>query len=177
MITEDYVSFETAKLLKEKGFNEWCRCCYGVDVRHNGVSIDEDEEFELKEEGREDELEYVYGGRLYDFGCNNRQEGSPYAAPTIYAAVKWLEEKHNILVVPDYVYECTDHSWCYKIYRLGKNGKPERCEIKGARYDKEKEDMVEVTVAYRDCDLSYESYATREEAVEEGVVYVLKRLI
>ena len=25
MITEDYVSFETAKLLKEKGFDETCR--------------------------------------------------------------------------------------------------------------------------------------------------------
>jgi len=24
MITEDYVSFETAKLLKEKGFDEYC---------------------------------------------------------------------------------------------------------------------------------------------------------
>ena len=27
-ITEDYVSFETAKLLKEKGFNEKCKYCY-----------------------------------------------------------------------------------------------------------------------------------------------------
>jgi hypothetical protein len=29
MITEDYVSFETAKLLKEKGFHEDCKCQYG----------------------------------------------------------------------------------------------------------------------------------------------------
>lgn len=28
MITEDYVSFETAKLLKEKGFNEGCSTTY-----------------------------------------------------------------------------------------------------------------------------------------------------
>ena len=28
MITEDYVSFETAKLLKEKGFNEGCPTTY-----------------------------------------------------------------------------------------------------------------------------------------------------
>ncbi len=32
MITEDYVSFETAKLLKEKGFNEPCIYVY----RHDG---------------------------------------------------------------------------------------------------------------------------------------------
>ena len=28
MITEDYVSFEIAKLLKEKGFSEPCYTCY-----------------------------------------------------------------------------------------------------------------------------------------------------
>jgi hypothetical protein len=28
-ITEDYVSFETARLLKEKGFHEDCKCQYG----------------------------------------------------------------------------------------------------------------------------------------------------
>ena len=33
MITEDYVSFETAKLLKEKGFDEECQQYYG-DYRY-----------------------------------------------------------------------------------------------------------------------------------------------
>ena len=33
-ITEDYVSFETAKLLKEKGFHEVCKCQYG---RHGDI--------------------------------------------------------------------------------------------------------------------------------------------
>ena len=33
-ITEDYVSFETAKLLKEKGFsNNWCNRWYNTDIR------------------------------------------------------------------------------------------------------------------------------------------------
>lgn len=32
MITEDYVSFETAKLLKEKGFDESCRAVYEEKV-------------------------------------------------------------------------------------------------------------------------------------------------
>ena len=34
-ITEDYVSFEIAKLLKEKGFHEVCKCQYG---RHGDIS-------------------------------------------------------------------------------------------------------------------------------------------
>jgi hypothetical protein len=35
MITEDYVSFETAKLLKEKGFNEGCS--FVVNAESKGV--------------------------------------------------------------------------------------------------------------------------------------------
>lgn len=97
MIIEDYVSFETAKLLKDKGFKEWCRCCYGIAVLHNGENISFDEECDLKDEGRENEIEYVEGGRLYDFGCNNRDEGAKvWAAPTLGAAMKWLREVHSI---------------------------------------------------------------------------------
>lgn len=76
MITEDYVSLETAKLLKERGFKEWCRQCYGLDVRHNGEPIDVDEEYELKDAGRENEIEYVDGGRMYNYGCGNFNPGS-----------------------------------------------------------------------------------------------------
>lgn len=94
MITEDYVSFEVAKLLKEKGFKEWCSYFYGTAVRHNGEDIDEDEEYELKAEGRGDEIEYVEGGHLYHFNCNNSKEDiNIWACPTQSLAMKWLREK------------------------------------------------------------------------------------
>jgi hypothetical protein len=32
MITEDYVSFETAKLLKEKGFDATCKKYYNLNL-------------------------------------------------------------------------------------------------------------------------------------------------
>ena len=98
MVEEDYVSFEVAKLLKEKGFKEWCRQCYGLDVRHNGEPIDFDEECELKDAGRENEIEYVDGGRMYDYGCGNFNPGSLYAAPSLYAAMKWLREVHKLFI-------------------------------------------------------------------------------
>ena len=66
-IKEDYVSFETAKLLKEKGFNE-CFCSKSyyaneqVDIKHNT-----DNHFE--------EI------------C---------LAPTLQMAMKWLREVHKI---------------------------------------------------------------------------------
>ena len=94
--------------------------------------------------------------------------------PSLWDVMKWLEEVHHILVVVDYVYECTDTSWVYKIYRLGENGKPERVEVTGVRYDKEGNPHTE-TIGYRDYELSYKSYASREEAEDEGIRYVLEK--
>ena len=101
MITEDYVSFEIAKLLKEKGFKHWCYKCYGDAVYHKGVPISFEEECDLKSEGLENEIEYVEGGYLYDFGCDNRKEDvKVWAAPTLQLAMKWLREVHKIGVFP-----------------------------------------------------------------------------
>ena len=96
------------------------------------------------------------------------------SAPSLWDVMKWLEEVHHILVVVDYVYECTDTSWVYKIYRLGENGKPERAEVTGVRYDKDGNQHTE-TIGYRDYELSCKSYATREEAEDEGIRYVLEK--
>lgn len=120
MITEDYVSFETAKLLKEKGFNEWCFKCYGVAVLHNGTDISFDEECELKDEGRGDEIEYVEGGRLYDYGCNNREKvRAVWAAPTLWAAMKWLREVHHcVICITPLTFYCGEivSKWGYCIW-------------------------------------------------------------
>ena len=68
MITEDYVSFEVAKLLKEKGFNE-----------KTPASYNESGEFQ---EG---------------FGRWNTTP-IYYSAPTFQMAMKWLRETHNIYI-------------------------------------------------------------------------------
>ena len=100
MITEDYVSFETAKLLKEKGFKHWCFKCYGTAAYHKGEPLSFDDEHDLLDAGLGDEIEYVEGGYLYDLGCNNSEKNSKVcAAPTIQMAMKWLREVHNIDVI------------------------------------------------------------------------------
>ena len=48
MITEDYVSFETAKLLKEKGFDEYCKSVYHVDSICSVASSKEETTFTAK---------------------------------------------------------------------------------------------------------------------------------
>lgn len=69
MITEDYVSFETAKLLKEKGFDE-------------ATYHDYDEK----------------GRRWFEevLVCHNSQGG--IACPTLQMTMKWLREVHHYYI-------------------------------------------------------------------------------
>jgi hypothetical protein len=71
MITEDYVSFETAKLLKEKGFN---KDTYTMSM--------------YDENGNAKDILLLKAGE------------KPVLRPTLQMAMKWLREKHNKIIVP-----------------------------------------------------------------------------
>ena len=153
MITEDYVSFEVAKLLKEKGFKEWCRCCYGVAVLHNGEDISFDEECELKDEGKGNEIEYVEGGTFYYFYCDNGDEDTNvWAAPTLQMAMKWLREEHNIFIAINMIPDTIQKPYFFKPY-VGRK------------------------IYNFPLDYSVEFYTTYEETCEASIKYCLKNLI
>ena len=69
MITEDYVSFETAKLLKEKGFDGQRNKCH--------MSIGKNEQREVLAKGTDWDDSFIL-------------------CPTLQMAMKWLREVHNI---------------------------------------------------------------------------------
>jgi len=73
MIKEDYVSFEIAKLLKEKGFDEDINLWYD----ETGEMF-----FELK----------------YNIGRNWRVRNNQkvYECPTLHMAMKWLRDVHGV---------------------------------------------------------------------------------
>ena len=77
-ITEDYCSFETAKLLKEKGFNVYVRSYY------------EKNEYKTKEE-------LSTNNALWNYNISSFR----YSAPTLQMAMKWLRDVHNITVIPN----------------------------------------------------------------------------
>ena len=79
MITEDYVSFEIAKLLKEKGFNERLLTFYITD--------------EAKKEG------YFQLMAFTDDKIDNSHSDYCYLAPTHQMAMKWLRKIHNIFII------------------------------------------------------------------------------
>lgn len=94
MITEDYVSFETAKLLKEKGFDEICEYEYGVP------NVDKD---------------YVLQ-RFFKPIKNSELINDAYTAPTLGMAMKWLREVHHcyIQVMLD-SWACGGHTGYYVV--------------------------------------------------------------
>lgn len=75
MITEDYVSFETAKLLKEKGFDEPCF--------------------------RYAESKGIYGSGKWTVA---NVTGGGIGVPTLQIAMKWLREVHKLGVFPTTYY-------------------------------------------------------------------------
>lgn len=75
MITEDYISFETAKLLKEKWFDEECRAFY-VKSKECGI-----------------ELFPAERSRNYNDNIYPR-----ISAPTLQMAMKWLRETHKLFI-------------------------------------------------------------------------------
>jgi hypothetical protein len=83
MVTEDYVSFETAKLLKEKGFN--------CDKQSISAMYNENGEFFSLLTTSE------LGGYDYeDF------DDKDFIAPTLQMAMKWLRKEYNIHIEPRY---------------------------------------------------------------------------
>ena len=76
MITEDYVSFEVAKLLKEKGFDGLCCSHEFTDYEGNFTTY---------------HTEYP----------ENWNQSEPCVSiPTLGMAMKWLREVHNIGIFP-----------------------------------------------------------------------------
>lgn len=84
MINEDYVSFETSKLLKEKGFDEKC-----ISVYHDGKLQLVSSLGIFCGEG--------YGEQILTY-TNSECEWSPImiSAPTLQMAMKWLREVHDL---------------------------------------------------------------------------------
>lgn len=72
-MNEDYVSYEVAKLLKENGFNWYCRALYAPNSEVLSHSL----------------------------GVSNTYDVDVYAAPTLYMAQKWLRVEKDIHIMID----------------------------------------------------------------------------
>jgi hypothetical protein len=92
MIKDDYCNFETAKLLKEKGFDGECKKYYNLKMLTN-----------------------PYYGSEYVRNRNLKDEND-CIAPTLQMAMKWLRETHNIH--PNIIVEAYGPCATYRIDRI-----------------------------------------------------------
>ena len=100
MITEQYVSFDTAKMLKEAGFDVPTRGIYHTDREGNHKFSEYDRN------QTSDDLRWNCGdGLQYE-----------YLAPTQALAARWLREVHRIVVDATFIPPSTDGDvWLYFI--------------------------------------------------------------
>lgn len=99
MTTEDYVSFETAKLLKEKGFDGFCNRYYQTD----------------KEDVNGEYAMFMFASDLESFCTVTNSLLNKYAdknqeiisAPTLQMVMKWLRDIHGLFIHIDVIREAS----------------------------------------------------------------------
>jgi hypothetical protein len=116
MITEDYVSFETAKLLKEKGFDEKVDTLYKMDA-----------------EFLKSTLCINYNNPDFELSDMHHIPEKTVSAPTLQMALKWLREKHEIFIQPNIVF-CYPIQYFATIFCYGDNLKTQQ-DIDTERFD------------------------------------------
>ena len=122
-ITEDYVSFETAKLLKEKGFDGECRDYYNT-------------------------VGHFYSEDFKSDWNDSKGEITFFSAPTLQMAMKWLREVHKLYVE---VYIVKNHSnktieYCITIEDLNFPGNKDGFHIRPSQ--ESYEDACKVAIKY-----------------------------
>lgn len=103
MITEDYVNFEVAKLLKEKGFNEEIETIISPDGKI--YHCDERSVFKIPHKTIKNSDINIY---IDDCSC-----------PTIQMTMKWLREVHNIFIQVDYIWSPKElYTYTFDIHNM-----------------------------------------------------------
>jgi hypothetical protein len=103
MITEDYVSFEIAKLLKDKGFDGKCRMIYR----------EHDKQMIYHTPNPDDLLDFETNKRKLE--KHSKKQHCDYAlCPTHQMALKWLREVHNIFIEIGFLFNQFTEAPSYK---------------------------------------------------------------
>ena len=150
-ITEDYVSFEVAKLLKEKGFGVPCNYYYREKeyveaLNKNRESLGLSERFEEGSVG--EQLNKQHKGRL----VNRNQYDTTTSRPTQALAIKWIRENFDIHL---WIIPYDDNELSQTLYEW-------KCIDK-------KDDWNDIE--------GYEYFHSSEEATEAALLHTLKNLI
>ena len=102
MVTEDYISFETAKLLKEKGFDENVDSLYKMDSEFSKST-----------------LCINYNDPTFRLLSMHNIPENTVSAPTLQMAMKWLREIHQIFI---HIQRCKKFKFFFTIENMNISG-------------------------------------------------------
>ena len=156
MIIEDYVSFETAKLLKEKGFNAELKMYWNKDFKNEPVLNCCPCPFDDYEPDGIKPIEIDNSGRSCDSNHWWHPEDFDCVAPTLQMAMTWLREVHNKHCDTGYD---IDLGWFFQIIDLKET----------VEYD-----YPETKYYHTENETGFNTY---EEACEAAIKYCLENLI
>lgn len=153
MIKDDYVSFETAKLLKEKGFDDNCFYVW-VNADNQTPSLLATANFVEGEIATNREtLDAVTQYHMITYESNNKIES--FLCPTLQMVMRWLRDTHNIVIVINFItehYRADINAFSWVIYTANNHLGWDKTESK-------------------------KSLISYEEACENAIKYCLENLI
>lgn len=103
-MNEQLINFETAKLAKERGFEEFVSYCYLENEELYGT-------YSLMNEDDSAFIDIMDGNELEN---HNSSDFDRYSAPTQSLLQKWLREKHDIHIT---ITSISQESWQYHIQK------------------------------------------------------------
>ena len=105
MITEDYVSFETAKLLKEKGFDGETNCYYIEETETKNLCYSP--------------IRLNHNKRITnnEFDVYVDITSSKISAPTLQMAMKWLRKIYSLEIYPYHDFPKVGDKWWLEIIK------------------------------------------------------------
>jgi len=141
---ETYISFETAKLAKEKGFKEKVNYSF-VDLSSFDSGIDR--------------AQYMHSQ-------NHNEKGHRYSCPSQSLLQKWLREEHEIIVFAQHeTIDDAESAWTWAIKIYVQEG------VEGTRKKKEYDFWkCHYSLSYE----NMMWWKTYEEALEDGLLKALK---
>ena len=148
-IKEDYVSFETAKLLKEKGFDEITLAWYTG-------------------KGKFCASKNTYSGyHMNEFSDTTVKHKNTCSAPTLQMAMKWLREKHHVVI-----------DVCLGDYITGVDGSLTTTYTYTIWYfNRHLSHIGKTDIRYTDATIDGVEFESYEEAADVALKYSLENLI
>ena len=87
-------------LLKSLGFDDICDNMYGIGIFYHDEYIDFDEEHELLDAGKKDEIQYIPGGWIYNHKQLRNSDSlvieDACTMPSYEQALEYMRVAHNI---------------------------------------------------------------------------------